>query len=91
MIQKTQEFKARGSLLRNEGRHRPIVAVGVVVPARAKPDPAAVEAEDRGAIEAIIGTRSVFVTSAVDPEIVIVLEPFRMRQEHDADGKSPET
>ena len=39
-------------------------------------------------VEANIGIRIVeLVTRAVDPEIVIVLEPFRMRQEHDPDGE----
>lgn len=65
--------------------------MGIADPADAEPDLTVVEAEDRGVREVAISVRSVFVASAVDPEIVIVLEPFRMRQEHDPDGESPET
>lgn len=61
-----------------------------VDPAVGELDPAAVEEEDRGAREVATSARSVFVASTIDPEIVIVLEPFWMRQEHDTDGERAE-
>lgn len=89
--QKIQEFEGRGSALRNESRSGTVVAVRIVEPVRAELDPADVEAEDRGAIEANNGIRIVeLVTRAVDPKIIVVHEPFRMGQDHDANGERAE-
>ncbi len=66
------------------------MGTGIVDPVATEPDLTVVEAEERGEREDAISVRSIFVASAVDPEIVIVLEPFRMRQEHDPDGECPE-
>ena len=46
-----------GEKLRNEGRRRPIVLVGVVAPVRVELDLTVVEVEVRGVIEADIGIR----------------------------------
>lgn len=62
-------------------------------PARVELDLAVaeVEAEVRGVTEANTGTRIVeLVASAVDPEIVHVLEAFRVSQDHDPDRESTE-
>ncbi len=91
-IQKTQEFEHQGSVLRNESRRGTAVAAGIAEPVRAELDPAVAEVEARGEIEADIGIRIIkLVTRAVDPEVVIVHEPFLVGQDHDADGECAES
>ncbi|HKZ35069.1 MAG TPA: hypothetical protein VJ179_04350, partial [Patescibacteria group bacterium] len=88
-IQKIQEFEHQGSVLRNERRRGTVVVVRMAEPARVELDPAVVEVEVRGVIEANIGTRIIeLVTRTVDPEIVHVLEAFRVSQDHDPDRES---
>jgi len=90
-IQKTQEFEHQGSVLRNERRRRTVEAARTAEPDRVELDLAAVEEEVRGVNEANIGIRIVeLVASTVDPEIVIMLEAFRVRQDHDPDRESTE-
>lgn len=90
-IQKTQELEDRGSVLRNEPGSRPAAVVGIGEPVRAELDLAAAEAEVRGVDEADNGIRIIeLVTRAVDPEVIVVHEPFRMGQDHDADGERAE-
>jgi len=90
-IQKTQEFERQGSVLRNEGRRGTAIFVGIVEPERVEQNPAAAEAEGRGVIEADIAIRIVeLIASTVDPEIVVMLEAFRVRQDHDPDSESTE-
>ena len=80
------------SALRNDTRRRTVVLVRIADRVRAEPDLAAVEVEARSVDEADIGIRIVeLVARTVDPEIVVVHEPFRVGQDHDADGKRAET
>lgn len=79
----------RGSL-RSEPRHRTVELVGAEDPANVELDPAAVEVEEWRAREIAIGARTEFGTAAIDPEVVGVLEPFGMRQQHDANSERVE-
>ena len=73
-VQQDQTFNSQRSLRKNT-RSRPIEVAGRAGPARVEPDPAAPEPEVRGAVEATLGIRVIkLVASAVDPEIVIMLE-----------------
>ena len=71
---------SRFYLLREKARRRAKVGERTAEPARAEPDPAAEEAEEGRERENAISIRGILVTSAVNPEIVIMLESFRMRQ-----------
>jgi len=73
---------SRFYLLRERRRRRAIVRVRIDEPVRDEPDPALVEEEAGREREDAISIRRVFVASAVDPEIVEILESFRMRQKH---------
>jgi len=55
--------------------------------ARAELEPAAEEAEARGADEPATSLRSKFIAGAVDPEIVILCEAIRVRDEQTARGE----
>jgi hypothetical protein len=89
--QKTQEFEPQGSVLRNESRRGTVVVEGKVEPERAELDLAVAEAQARGEIEANIGIRIVeLVASAIDPEIVHVLQTIDVCQDHDADRERAE-
>ncbi len=92
MRAEAQAFRTRGSLLLPEERRRgTAVLVGKVELARVELDPAAVEAEERREDEASVAIRIVeIVSSAVQPQIVEVLETLRMGQEHAADSERSE-
>jgi len=77
--------------LREEPRRRTIVVAAVVNPARVKLDPAVAEQEVRRVAEIGSAIRTVFIAGTVDPEIVIVPEPFGMCQNHDSDRECSET
>lgn len=79
------------SRLRDERRSRTAAPARAADPAGAEPELAVDEAEDRGADELANGSRSVLVAGAVNPEVVVVGEPFRMQQEHDSDLERSET
>jgi len=82
----------KGRLLRHEARRGTEEVVGNVEPASAELDLAVVEDEERRAREPVIVVGIVvLVPSAVDPEIVVVLEPLGVRQEHDPHGERAET
>ncbi len=90
-MQKIQDSKEQESLLRKEQGSRTIAPARLVDPERFEPDPSVAEAEDRGAAETTAGNRIIIlVTSAVDPEIIIVLEPLRVGQQHNANLVGPE-
>ena len=57
---------------------------------RAELEPVAEEAEARSAVERRVPTIGKLVARSVDPEIVVILEAFRVRQEHDPDAESIE-
>ncbi len=80
----------QGSLLRTERGHGAKAVVGIVRPARAEPELAVVPEEERRAREAAIGARSVFITGAVDTDVFVLGEAFRMRQDHDPDREGSE-
>lgn len=82
----------KGQLLREEGRSGTAAAARIAEPARAELDLAVEEEEEWGVIEADIGIRIVeLVTGAVHVEVIVVGEPFGVRQQHDADGERSET
>ena len=59
---------------------------------RAELDPAVVEAEVGSVAEADNRIRIIkLVTSTINPKVVVVLEPFRMSQNHDADSERTES
>ncbi|MDB5265232.1 MAG: hypothetical protein JWN64_803 [Parcubacteria group bacterium] len=89
-IQKTRGLKDRRSL-RGEPGGRTVVPAGDAEPATAELDLAVAEAEERRAREVAIGVLSELIARAVDPQIVVVVQAFGMRQQHDADGEGPET
>ena len=84
-----QDLKDR--LLREEGRRGTVVVVGIDEPVGAELHPVDAEAEERRVREVAIGLRSILVTGAVDVEIVVVHQPLRMSEQHDADGERTET
>jgi len=57
---------------------------------RAELELAAAPAEGRRAREAAIGARRVLITRAVDAEVFVLGEAFRMRQDHDPDRECSE-
>ena len=68
------------------------MVVGTAEPVRVEPDLAVDEDEVRREVEANNRARIVvLIACAVDPEIVVVREPLRMGQQHDADGERAET
>jgi len=83
-------FKPQDSL-REEARRRTTVDIGIAHPARVEPDPAVVEAEVRRVVEKTISVRTELVTNAVDPEIVVMLETFGMRENHAPDFECAES
>jgi len=93
---KSQEFKRlkdsrcerhfRGT----ERGHGAKAFVDIGRPARAEIELVDVTAEDRRLQEAAIGARSVFITGAVDTEVIVLGEAFRMRQDHDPDREGSE-
>ena len=60
---------------------------GIVDTVRVELDLAIEEVEERSEAEGRVPTIGKLVTSAVDPEIVQLLEPFRVSQEHDPDAE----
>lgn len=88
--QKNQDSKTQRSL-RREPRRRAIVVIGTRHIAGAELHLAAIEVEEGSARELAVGTRSEFIARAVDQQIVVVHEPFRVGQDHDADGERAET
>lgn len=89
-IQKTQGFKVQGSLLRTEAGHRAEEVVDIARPERVEPELADVPEEVGRAREATNSARSVFVTRAVDTEVFVLGEAFRMRQDHDRNREGSE-
>ncbi len=79
------------NLLRDKPRRRTAVPVGNADIVAAEPDPATAEAEDRGAAERTISNGIVLVPGTIDPQIVVVLEAFRMRQNHAGNCESSES
>ena len=77
-------------LLRSEAGSRATVAVGIADTAHAELDLGAAEAEERGVLEPTTAITGKLAASAVDPEIVVVLEPLRVGQEHDPDAEGIE-
>ena len=90
LFAKNQDSKTQGSQ-RKKPRDRTVVLVRIRHNAGVELELAAAEVEDRGIPELAIRTRSELVTSTVDPEIVVVVEPFGVGQEHDADSECTET
>ena len=79
----------QGSGLRNEGRHRPTVAVGAAGPARDELDQAVVEAEERGASKANVGTRIVeLIARAIHVQLIPTDEPIGVGQNDGTDGET---
>src|SRR3972149_7822625 len=91
-IRKIPAFEtSRYDLLREEGRRGTIVSVRASDPERVELELAIEEVEVRRKREVAIGVRSIFVASAVDPEIVVLLETFGVRQDHDAGAEGAES
>lgn len=91
-IKKPKCPNLRFSLRRREKpRRRPIVQESIVQPARAEVDPVHEEGEVGRVREVASSARRVFVASAVDPKIALVLESFRMRQQHASDFECAES
>lgn len=68
------------------------MVVDFVEPEHVETDITVAGEEVRDMSEAVIGIGTVvLVTRAVDPEIIVVHDPFRMGQEHDAGGERAET
>jgi len=86
---RTQELKAH-DLLRSEARGRAIAAVGIGDVARVELDLVVAEAEVRSVVEDIIAGTGELCASTIDPEIIVVLEALRVRQEHDPDAEGIE-
>ncbi len=89
-MQKTQGLNTQESL-REERRSGAIAVVRADDPVDVEPNPAAAEVEERRERELALVIRPEFVAGAVDVEVVVVSEAFGVRQQHDADGESPET
>jgi hypothetical protein len=88
-IQKTQGLNTQESL-REEPRSRAAVGVGTVDPAGVELNLAAVEVEDRRERKHALDIRLELIAGAVDVEVIVVVQAFGMRQQHDADGERPE-
>src|SRR3989344_5801593 len=80
-MQKTLGFKARESL-RTDPRSGAAAAARNADRESSEPEPAAAEAEERGERELALATRLELIARAVDIQIVIVLQTFRMREKH---------
>lgn len=80
---KTEAVKrSRNKVVRKERRGGTVALVGAIYKAHVEPDRAVVEAEDRDAVEPAIGIRTVFVTGALDVQVLPLNEPLGMRQDH---------
>lgn len=77
--------------LPEETRRGAKVRIRVRHTARAEPEPTVAEEEVRRVQELAIGVKRVLVARAVDPQIVVVYQPLRMRQQHDANLERAET
>lgn len=89
---KVQEVKTSGfNQLRQEAGSRAKVLVGIGDIAGVEHDLAFVEEEVRSVREIAIGIRRELVSGTIDPEIVVVLETFRMCQEHNPDREGAKT
>jgi len=89
----SKESSVRGSRDRwREKRGRRAIAVaGTADTVRGEPDLVDAEAEVRSAVPLTISIAIVVLrTSTVDPEVVIVLEPLGMRQDHTGDCEGVE-
>ncbi len=89
-IQKTQGLNTQESL-RKERRSGATAAARADDPADDELNPAAEEVEERRVRELALVIRLELVAGAVDVEVVVVLEPFGVRQQHNADGERPKT
>ena len=77
--------------LRRGTRSGTAVRIRIVDPARKEPELAAAEAPVRRAGETPIGPRSPLAPSAVNPQVVDVLEAFGVSQENDSHRERIET
>jgi len=66
------------------------VVVRTVDTVRVEPEPVDAEVEVRSAVERRAPTTGKLVAGSVDPEIVVTLEAFRVRQEHDPEAEGVE-
>ncbi len=79
-------------LLREKARRRAIERIRIADEARAELDLAVAESEAGRLREAAVPVRSsILVARTVDPEIVVVLQPFGMRENHAPDLECSET
>lgn len=82
-MKKTQGLKPQESLRREEPGRGAVVAARKLDLVRVEPQLVAAEAEDRSAREVKPVARLELVASAIDIQIVVVLQTFRMSEEHD--------
>lgn len=75
----------RSYLLRQETGRRPAARVRIAEPVRVELELPAAEVPDRGEPPRAIGAVVVLVTGAVDPQVVVVDQPLRVRQQHARD------
>ena len=83
-VERSKRSRPQGSLLREEAIHRRAEPTDNVDIVRAEPRPVVAEAEEERPVENTIGPRSEFVTRQVNPEVVKVLQPDRIGQQHGA-------
>ena len=71
--------------LRDETRGRTIAVAGIADPVRAEPDLAVVEEEDRGLGEIAIGIGREIIARTVYPQIPVLLQSLRVREQDAGD------